>query len=936
MDPGATQSTHIVRFEPFELDLRAAELRKHGLKIRLHEQPFQILVMLLDVPGEVVLREEIRKKLWPNDTIVEFDPSINAAIKKLREALSDSADEPRYVETVARRGYRFIGTLAPQGDEAAGLTPGSIISHYRILAEAGRGAMGVVYKAEDVNLGRMVALKFLPEELATHLPALERLRREARMIAALNHPGICTMYELDEASGRVFLAMEFLKGETLRQRMARKPLSQNELLDAAVQVARALEAAHGEGMVHRDIKPDNLFLSGQGIVKLMDFGLAKPVEEGGSAPQSSVTGTSGYMSPEQMRGEPLDARSDIYSLGKVLEQLAGKSLPRKLAPIIGRALAQEPAKRWQSARELREALEGARRKNQPSLALIAGIAATVVALIGLVAWIRVANQKEYFTPVTLVTLSGSDYDPSFSPDGNRLAYSYYSNVCSAPDNKCGIYLKQVGGGPPVRLTSGHGDRYPAWSPDDRNIAFIRGVGKDTAIMLIPAIGGAVREVAKLQACCLSWTPDSRWLVLTTRESPNEPFSIWRVSAETGERRRFLSPPLQKLPQNTDWVYGDIGGSLSPDGRMLVFARSISTWVFKLYAMRVSPDLQPVGPVEELTDQTSQQVPDISWASDREIIFSAGDSLFRMPVSGGIAPRRLPWSGAGAVEPAVSREKHRLVYVRATRNVNLWRRDLRTGEQRIIVGSSYLQQYPQYSPDGRKIAFNSDRSGTSALWTCEADGESCQQLTSFGGSIGGTPRWSPDGKWIVYDSRAEGKSNIYVIPADGGPPRRLTNGSADNLIASWSRDGRWIYFNSDRSGGLRVWKVPAAGGEPVQVTRSGGGAAFESVDGKFLYLVSNQGDDYSLLRISLGSGEEKQIAPRLAGWSSLSVTSKGAYFMTDPQTVKLFDESTGLVSTVAQLGEHSSSTGITVSADDAYLVFSDGEMRRDLMLVEGFR
>jgi Tol biopolymer transport system component len=189
---------------------------------------------------------------------------------------------------------------------------------------------------------------------------------------------------------------------------------------------------------------------------------------------------------------------------------------------------------------------------------------------------------------------------------------------------------------------------------------------------------------------------------------------------------------------------------------------------------------------------------------------------------------------------------------------------------------------------------------------------------------------------VYDSRAEGKSNIYVIPADGGPSRRLTNNSADNLIASWSRDGHWIYFNSDRSGGLRVWKVPSAGGEAVPVTRRGGGAAFESVDGKFLYLSSNQGDNYSLLRISLGSGEEKQIAPQLAGWSSLSVTSKGAYFMTDPRTVKLFDEKTGLISTVAQLGERSSTTGITVSADDAYLVFSDGEMRRDLMLVEGFR
>ena len=188
----------------------------------------------------------------------------------------------------------------------------------------------------------------------THPPALERLRREARMIAALNHPGICTMYELGEASGRVFLVMEFLEGETLR---VRGTLSESELIDVAVQVTKALEAAHGQGMVHRDIKPDNLFLTKQGVVKLMDFGLAKPVEEeSGAAPQSSVTGTSGYMSPEQARGEALDARSDIYSLGKVLEELA-ESPPKKLAPILSKALAADPAKRWQSAGELRGALE---------------------------------------------------------------------------------------------------------------------------------------------------------------------------------------------------------------------------------------------------------------------------------------------------------------------------------------------------------------------------------------------------------------------------------------------------------------------------------------------------------------------------------------------------------------------------------------------------
>jgi DNA-binding winged helix-turn-helix (wHTH) protein len=233
------------RFGGFEFDLSSRELHKGQTRLRVPDQSLEILAMLLEHPGELVTRESIQARLWPNGTVVEFEHSVNSAIKRLRQALLDTADAPRFVETLPRKGYRFIGTLESVEGEQSGLTPGTIISHYRILAECGRGAMGVVYKAEDTTLGRMVALKFLPDELAEHPPALDRLRREARMIAALNHPGICTMYELGEASGRVFLAMEFLEGETLR---ARGKLSESELIDIGVQVCKALESAHGAGM----------------------------------------------------------------------------------------------------------------------------------------------------------------------------------------------------------------------------------------------------------------------------------------------------------------------------------------------------------------------------------------------------------------------------------------------------------------------------------------------------------------------------------------------------------------------------------------------------------------------------------------------------------------------------------------------------------------
>jgi Tol biopolymer transport system component len=739
--------------------------------------------------------------------------------------------------------------------------------------------------------------------------------------------------------------MEFLEGETLRERVARKPLSDDELLDVAVQVAKALEAAHGEGMVHRDIKPDNLFLTKHGVVKLMDFGLAKPVEEeSGAATQSSRTGTSGYMSPEQTRGQPLDARSDIYSLGKVLEELAGESTPKKLAPILSKALAGDPVKRWQSAAELREALEAARRERRPRIALLVALAVAVLAVAGLVVWLRVPNRGADPRPVPLVALPGFTFSPTFSPDGNRVAFGYISppeSPHSAVDDKSGIYVKQVGGGPPVRLILGEKDYGMAWSPDDRNIAFLRGYASNhdiNSVMLVPALGGgAPRELAKMDIAgqSISWTPDARWLVLSARESTHEPYGIWVVSAETGEHRPLLPPP-KKLPERVD-EYGDVESSLSPDGRVIVFARSVGHLSYRLYAARLTPDLRPEGPAQKLTDQTYPGISGITWAGERQIVFGVdavdGNSMFRMPISGGTAPRRLNWAAGSVSWPSVARSQHRLVYMDNRFDESLWRLDLRTGEYRMSIASSYTQEIPQYSPDGRRIAFQSNRSGEFAIWTCEDDGENCQFLTSFGGTPGGCPRWSPDGRWLAFDSRAEGKAQIYVIAAGGGPQRRVTSGNADNIIPSWSHDGRWIYFVSDRSGVFRVWKAPASGGEAMQVTHTGAGAAFESADGKSLFFISHE----VLFRVPVGGGVEKQVAPVVVGWDSLSVTAKGAYFLSDAKTLQLLDEKTGLIRTVARLEKHSVANGITVSADDAYLVFSEvSNSRQDIMLVEGFR
>ncbi len=871
---------------------------------------------------------------------------------------------------------------------------GKTLAHYRIVAKLGAGGMGVVFKAQDLHLDRFVALKILPPEKVADPDRKRRFVQEAKAASALNHPNIVTIHDIAQEGETDFIVMEFIDSKTLDQLIPRKGLRLNETLKYAIPITDALARAHAAGIMHRDLKPSNIMVDEHGLVKILDFGLAKLTEiaspdEGASTrtdqattEKGTIVGTVAYMSPEQAEGnKKIDGRSDIFSFGSVLYEMVsgrrafegdskfstlaavierepaplGDNVPHDLEKIITRVLRKDPERRFQHMGDVKVALEELKEdsesgkltgirvteRKRPWRWLWAAAAAAALLLAAVLVWrLREASPPSDLSAVALTSYPGIEMQPSFSPDGSKVAFVWNGEKEDNQD----IYIQQIGSaGTPMRLTtSPSAESNPAWSPDDRWIAFTRYQQEqdNVAVMLISPLGGPERKLTEMIGVGgLSWTPDGKWLACGGLESRQETRSIWMVSADTGERRRLTT--FLTTGKAVTGVLGDYSPSFSPDGRTLAFARLVKDYVFELHALRLTSDLRPSGEPARVTDQRYATMPGLAWTADgREIVYSAGgaqiQNLWRIPVSGRQAPRRLPYVLPAALSPAVARTPPRLAYSWMVYNVNLWRLDTRTGERRLLIGSTYDSRIPQYSPDGRKIAFQSNRSGNPEVWTCDADGLNCQQLTSFGGPQCGTPRWSPDSRWLALDSRLEGQPDIYVIAADGGAPRRMTDHSGNDVIPSWSRDGRWIYFASDRSGRYELWKVPKDGGPEVQVTFSGGYAAHGSPDGKYIYYLKGPGVP-GLFRMAAEGGEEKQVLPsQIAGFSSFGVTAKGVYFVTNRRTIQFLDAATGKVSTLATLDKPAGG-GICVSPDDAYVVWSQTDRNTmDLMLVENFR
>jgi len=644
----AVTTSRVVRFGVFEVDLDG-EVRKSGLKLRLRGQPFQVLSILLEHPGEVVTREEFQQRLWTNDeTFVDFEHGLNAVVNRLREVLGDSPENPHFIETVPRRGYRWM--LPVEG-------------------------------LEDRSIPAA------PRHRWTWLP----------------------------------LAVALFAGIGL--------------------TAGVLRFVH-------------------------------------SSPKSS--------------------------------ELALTSVPLTARP-------------------------------------------------------------------------GYESEPSFSPDGNQVAFTRFEES----ESKSHIYVKLIGtDGPPLQLTNGpSSDFNPVWSPDGRFIAFLRDLQGRGEILLIPSLGGPERKIAETNVPGLAWSPDGNSLVISHKNSTKEPAALFVVPIDTGEKRKLTSPPSALGD-----LSGDSSAAFSPDGRTVAFIRTIGLRS-ELYLLRVSDAIQPVGEAKRIPLGQLRCLA-LAWTEDgREIVFWVWrQGLWRIGVSGSdtrsAEPARLPF-GDNAQCPAISRHGHRLAYSDESSHYGIWRMAAPGGPtardttrvgffNRSFISSTRRDGAPQFSPDGKKIAFVSERSGNYEIWVCSSDGSSPIQLTSFHGPAVTTPRWSPDGGRIAFDSDAAGgEFDIWVIGANGGKPVRMTTHPANDGNPSWSHDGRWIYFDSARTGEQQVWKMSADGGEAIQLTWDGAYAPLESPDGKFLYYTKGLGAT-SVWKVPLGGGQPAKVLEGLSTYLNLAIVDKGIY------------------------------------------------------------